>query len=379
MRCLAPLDELRLLLRPAGGGIHVVSTGKAEQLDLLRRLYGARDAAGVEARWHEALSRIPRARVVVLGVPSDTGASLVRGAAWGPVALREGLLRADPGFPAWAEGLGIVDAGDVRVVPQLLLDEMLADTTVADVRRALYGQDIDLPVAPLSIAERAAGAILALAPRAAIVALGGDHSIAWPVLRALVRAHGPIAIVQPDAHTDLLRERQGVRICFASWAWHANELIGRSGRLVQVGIRASNRVQGDWEAETGVRQFWAEEIRRRGEDAVLADLVAHLGRIGVTRAYFSNDIDGTDPAFAPTTGAPEPGGLRPEFVLRLIREVAQALPLCGGDIVEVAPPLGSPDESRRTVEVAATYLRETLCACSNSAASESASSRKVTG
>ena len=351
-------------MRPAGGGIHTVSTGKAEQLELQRRLYRARDASDVEVKWHEALGRISQARVVMLGVPSDTGASLVRGAAWGPLAIRDAAVRADPDFPEWAAALGVVDAGDVRVVPQLLMDEMLATGTISAVRHALYGADNGLPVSPLSIAQSATRAILDLAPRAAVVALGGDHSIAWPILSALVATHGPIAIVQPDAHTDLLRERQGVRICFASWAWHANELVGRRGRLVQVGIRASNRTRSEWEAEADVRQFWAEEVRGRGEDAVLEDIVAHLRAVGVTRAYVSNDIDGTDPEFAPATGAPEPGGLSPSFVRRLIREVAATLPLVGGDIVEVAPPLGTPEGAARTVEVAVGYLRETLAACS---------------
>lgn len=364
---MAPLDELQLLLRPAGGGIHTVSTGRKEQLDLQRRLYRARDASDIEAKWHEALARIPEARVVMLGVPSDTGASLVRGAAWGPVAIRDAALHVDPDFPEWAAGLGVVDAGDVRVVPQLLADEMLAAGTIATVRQALYGADNGLPVSPLSIAERAARAILTMAPHTTVVALGGDHSVAWPILSALVAVHGPIAIVQPDAHTDLLRERQGVRICFASWAWHANELVGRGGRLVQVGIRASGRTQAEWESEAGVRQFWAEEVRRRGEDAVLDDLVAHLGAVGVTRAYVSNDIDGTDPEFAPATGAPEPGGLSPSFVRRLIREVSATLPLVGGDIVEVAPPVGTPEGAARTADVAVGYLRETLAACSRAA------------
>jgi agmatinase len=345
-----------------------VSTGKAEQADLQQRLYGAADAAGVEARWHEALGRIAGARVVVLGVPCDTGASLVRGAAWGPVAIREAAHRTDPAFGTWAAALGVVDAGDVRVVPQLLEDAMLSAGTVSEVRAALYGGPCDLPVSPLTITEHAVRAILELAPGAAVMALGGDHSIAWPVICGLVDRHGPIAIVQPDAHTDLLQQRQGVRICFASWAWHANERIGRQGRLVQVGIRASGRTRAEWEAETGVRQIWAHEVRERGEYVVLREIAEHLSRLGVRRAYLSNDIDGTDPAFAPATGAPEPGGLTPDFVRRLIREVAAAVPLAGGDLVEVAPPLGAPDGAARTLDVAAGYFRETLAACAASAA-----------
>ena len=87
------------------------------------------------------------------------------------------------------------------------------------------------------------------------------------------------AIVHVDAHTDLLPERLGVRLCFATWAYHANELLGRGGRLVQVGVRASSRSKQHWESTLGVRQFWAEEVRARG-DAVIDDVIAHLRALG---------------------------------------------------------------------------------------------------
>src|SRR5438046_3086220 len=106
---MTDLETLALLLRPAGGGVHMVSTGKTAQLDLQRRLYGAVDAAGVETSWRAALGRVASARVAILAVPSDTGAGLVRGAAFGPAGVRAALLDGMPDFPARAARAGIVD------------------------------------------------------------------------------------------------------------------------------------------------------------------------------------------------------------------------------------------------------------------------------
>jgi arginase family enzyme len=365
----AALEELARMLRPAGGGLYTVSTGRAEQQALQRALYGAADDAEVEARWREALAAVERARVAILGVPSDTGAGLMRGAAYGPQGVREALLRVCPAFRDIATREGIVDVGDVFVIPQLLHDDMLSEGQRRAAGAALYGADAaDLPVAPLSITERVVDRLLSLNADLRIFVVGGDHSVAWPVVSALARhAREPWAIVHPDAHTDLLPERLGVRYCFATWAYHANELLGRGGRLVQIGIRASGRDKAHWESTLGVRQFWADEVRARGE-AVIDDVLAHLRAIGVRRVYLSNDIDATDAAAAPATGAPAPDGLPVEFVRALIRRLGAALPLLGADVVEVAPPLGAPEDARRTAEVAAWYMLDSLAAMTGVAA-----------
>lgn len=358
------LGELSLLLRPTGGGVYTVSTGRAEQEALQRALYGAANAAEVDRRWRAALAAVPQARVAILGIPSDAGAGLVRGAAFGPQGVREAVLRLVPDFADRAGRLGIVDVGDVFVIPQLLHDDMLNDEQRAASRRALYGAGApaDLPVAPLSIAERAIDDLLRLNPALRLFMLGGDHSVAWPVVSALARhLHEPWAIVHPDAHTDLLPERLGVRYCFATWAYHANDLLGRGGRLVQVGIRASGRPRAHWEETLGVRQFWADEVRARGE-AVIDDVIAHLRAVGARRVYLSNDIDATDAVEAPATGAPEQQGLSRELVRALIRRVGAAFPLAGADVVEVAPPIGAPEGARRTTEAAAWYMLESLAA-----------------
>jgi agmatinase len=359
------LDTLARLLRPAGGGIHLISTGRAEQLGLQERLYGVSGEAAVQEAWKADLARLPSARVLLLGIPSDVGAGFQRGANLGPWAIRERLLADDPGFPARARAAGLLDLGDVFVVPQLLHDEMLSEAQLAASRRALYpGLSADaaslLPVSPLSIAERALALALRANPGAKVLALGGDHSTAWPVVKALAGVRRDLGVVQIDAHTDLLEERLGVRYCFGTWSYHANDLLGRRGRLVQVGTRASRHERAHWESKLDVRQFWAAEVNRDPEGALDA-IAGAVRRSGAKSVYFSNDIDGTDEAHADATGTPEPGGLEPGFVEALIRRLGRDVELAGGDVMEVAPSIArSAGGGERTVGLAARYLRATL-------------------
>jgi agmatinase len=362
---LDPVFELSCLLRPAGGGLYVVSTGRAEQLAMQRELYAADDEAAIDARWRADLARIAEADVVMLGVPADVGAGFLRGANMGPQAIRSALL-ARPEYRALAARAKVVDLGDVFVVPQLLHDEMLGAQQLEASRRALYPQvtaavRARLPVSPLSIAERALQLALAINPRAKPFVLGGDHSNAWPVAATMHAAHGAeLAIVQFDAHTDLLEERLGVRYCFATWSWHANERMGRGGKLVQLGIRASRRDQAHWESTLGVRQFWAAQCNAKGL-ATVDEVMAHLHRIGARKIYLSNDIDGTDARYADATGTPEPNGLEPALVHAVIARLGREFDVVAGDVMEVAPPIArTPDGAKRTVALAADYACTTL-------------------
>ena len=363
---MTPLEELALLLRPAAGGLYLVSTGREEQLALQRKLYGAETDAKVDERFRASLAGLAGARAFVLGIPSDVGAGFRRGANLGPQAMRTRLLEELPDWPTRSASLGVVDIGDVFVVPQLLHDDMLSAGQKEASRVALYPNvphDVRsrLPVSPLSIAERALDLVFAINPGIAPIVLGGDHSTAWPVAAALSRARKDRwGIVQPDAHTDLLEERLGIKYCFATWSFYANELLGRDGRMVQVGTRASRRDREHWESTLGVRQFWAADCLRDPEGALDA-LIAHLNERKVASVYFSNDIDGTDSEYADATGTPEPGGLEPDFVVALIRRLGAEVGMLGGDVMEVAPPLrDKPDSSERTVALAVRYLRETL-------------------
>lgn len=359
------VDRLAALLRPAGGGIHLVSTGREAQAALVRRLAGAVSDAEVSARWRAGLERAATARAVLLGVPCDVGAGFRRGANLAPAALRAHLLERDPAWFERARGAGLVDLGDVFTVPQLLHDEMLSEAQLKACRRALYpglaGAEA-LPVSPLSIAERVFADLLAVNPGLRLLTLGGDHSAAWPAAAALAVAHPGLGIVQLDAHTDLLAERLGVRLCFGTWSFHANQLLGRGGRLVQVGIRASRHDQAHWESTLDVRQLWAGEVRRDPAAAV-ERVVALLREAGVKALLLTNDIDGLDPDFAPGTGTPEPDGLSLDFALALIHRLGAEFELVGGDVMEVAPDLApDPVGRRRTLDSAVDCLVATAAA-----------------
>jgi agmatinase len=318
------------MLRPSAGGLYVVSTGRAAQLEVQRHLYGVSDEASIQNRFVAALDRIANAKAIILGVPSDVGAGYRRGANLGPQAIRSALIAADPDLRGWLDRRGIVDIGDV-------------------------------PVSPLSIEARVLDCVLAINPRVIPIVLGGDHSVAWPVAEMLAKhRRDRWGIVQPDAHTDLLAERLGIKYCYATWSYHANELLGRDGRLVQVGVRASRFPREHWESTLGVRQFWADECVK-DPAAALDAIVAHVKRTGVRSVYFSNDIDGTDERFVDATGTPERGGLDPDFVVALIERLGREVGLCAGDVMEVAPPVArTPDGAARTLDVAVRYARATL-------------------
>jgi arginase family enzyme len=364
---MTPLECLALLLKPAGAGVYLVSTGKAEQLSLQQRLYQVDSPKAVQEAFKRKLEQIESARGFVLGIPSDVGAGFRRGANLGPQAIRTALLAESTDWNAECRALGLVDLGDVFVVPQLLDDEMLSEAQLERSRRALYPEHAqsDLPVSPLSIAERAMNAVFTLNPTIKPFILGGDHSVSWPVVVSLHRARvllgaKPWGIVQSDAHTDLLEERLGVRHCFATWSFHANALIGRQGRMTQVGIRASGKDKAHWEQSTQVKQFWAADVLKDPQRA-MDDVVAHVKASGVDGVYFSNDIDGTDAQFASATGTPEPDGLTPQWLMQLIERLGQDVGVLGGDVTEVAPSLGPTSaDTQHTVSLAARYFKATV-------------------
>ncbi len=352
------LDELGWLLRPPGQGIHTVSSGKRELLARTRAYLGEFDE---HRPWREHLADVlaKRPPVAMLAIPSDTGAGIVRGAARGPEAIRAELGRAP-----------VPDLGDVFCIPHLLDEAMLAEGQRMRCQDALWpelevGRRRTLPVSPIGMAERARRLLLSLAPELKLFMIGGDHTVTWPVIAPLLeldRVH-EVGIVHFDAHTDLLPERLGVRICFATWAFHANAALGGGERLIQIGIRASARDRGHWERELEVRQIWADEALELGAEALAARVVEHLHHRGLRQIYVSNDIDGTDAHWAAACGTPEPKGLTPDLVVAVIQAVGREFELIGGDLVELAPGLSLDAEaSRRSIETSALYTRETLAA-----------------
>jgi len=357
-----PIARLEQMMRPAGGGLHVVTTGLAEQRALQRTIYKTARDEDIEARWRDALVTGCRdANVVIIGAPHDCGAGFTRGSNRGPGFIRQALLNA----PQHAyHAANVIDMGDIRVVPHLLADDMLSETQLRSCRDALYGEpNTDLPVSPLDLCAEVLRLIRASNPSAIPIILGGDHSLGWPGFETARQATEAVSgrrlgVLQIDAHTDLLAHRMGVKYCFGTWAYHANDALGRDGRLVQVGVRVSGYDRAHWETTLGVRQLRAHEVLERDPNELAHALVEHFHARGVTHLYLSHDIDGTDPAFAGATGTPEPDGLHPAWVRTLVQSLCRALPLVGADLVEVAPPLawGSQEEPERTLQTALDYL-----------------------
>lgn len=361
------IERLTQMLAPAGAGIHVVSTGREELRALQASLYGVEGSQEVRTIWRRRFEAIKEAKVVVLGVPSDTGAGFTRGANRAPGAIRARAIL-DPGHAY--QDPAVLDLGDVRVIPHLLSEEMLSPAQRSACQAALYGESPlrdSLPVTPLDICREALDHIRALHPSVRPVVLGGDHSVGWPAFASAFQhaereGNQRVGLLHFDAHTDLLEERLGVRYCFATWAFHANELLGRDGRLVQLGIRASAQDRAHWEETLGVRQYWPNEVGARPASEISREIIAHFRGLQVSAIYVSNDIDGTDEAFAAATGTPEPGGLHPDFVREVTQTVTAAFPYVGGDLVEVAPPLaGSCEgEPERTMETAHQYFDDLI-------------------
>lgn len=312
-----------------------MNTGKERKQHLQKKLYGQTE--NVEPLWQNNLDRLFNStqKAVILGIASDCGGGILRGANWGPLFLRNALLDLHPEINAF-------DLGDVRVIPHLLHDKYLNEQTIHHCRKALYGNtSIDLPVSPLSIAEEIAHQFYATFDDKGLFGIGGDHSTSYPLTKAFLLAKRnrgiKTAMVHFDAHTDLLRERLGIDICFGSWCTHILEYLPNPENLIQIGIRSSKRDKAYWEKTFGVKQFWAQDIKHNGASNVTEQILQHLKGIGVDELYVSFDIDGIDANVASATGTPEPDGLTPEDAQTIIKTIAAEYSITAADIMEIAP------------------------------------------
>lgn len=257
-------------------------------------------------------------RPVLIGVPSDVHSSFRRGAADAPRCIRE-VLSCASGNP-WSERLVRVDASETYEDRGDL--EFPANTEPADLITPVF-EDLGRRCRPF-------------------VALGGDHSITYPILKGLRGVWNSLTILHIDAHPDLYDEYDGDRLSHACPFARIME-EGLATRLVQVGIRATTPHQQEQARRFGVEQIdmlaWADEAY----PALVGDV------------YVSIDLDGIDPAFAPGVSHREPGGLTVRDVLKLIASLDSNL--IGADVVELNP---SQDVSGMTAGVAAKLTRELL-------------------
>lgn len=280
-------------------------------LSFLRRRY-TRDLTGVD--------------VAVSGVPFDGAVTYRSGARLGPRAIRAASvqlaeLKAFPfGFDPF-DTLSVVDYGDCFLNPHR------PETVVETITGHIAGL-LSAGVFPLT--------------------LGGDHFVAYPILRAVAAKHGPVALIHFDAHCDTWDD-DGARFDHGSMFLRAkNEGLVDVSKSCQIGIRTHN------DSDHGFEILTAPWIHRHGIDAAIK---AARERVGDAKAYLTFDIDCLDPAFAPGTGTPVVGGLSSAEALGILRGL-DGLDLVGADVVEVAPAY---DISEITAIAAATVAHDILC------------------
>jgi guanidinobutyrase len=270
-----------------------------------------------------------------IGVPLDIGTSNRAGARFGPRQIRaeSALLRpynmATGAAPF--DTLQVADLGDVPINTYSL------DKSMAIIER-FYDDVLAADCRPLT--------------------LGGDHTIALPILRALARRHGPVALVHVDAHADVNDEMFGERVAHGTPFRRAvDEGLVAGDKVWQIGLRGTGYAADDfdWPRSQGFTVVQAHELWYRSA-APLMEQVREV--VGIRHpTYITFDIDGIDPAFAGGTGTPEIGGLTVPQALEIIRG-CRGLNVVGGDLVEVAPPY---DPSGNTALLGANLLYEMLC------------------
>jgi agmatinase len=272
--------------------------------------------------------------VAIVGAPVDDLVSDRPGTRFGPRAIRAASCPPGPHLETKVDALAefrVVDFGDAPVVPAA--PEASRQAIEATVR-----QVVDAGALP--------------------VVLGGDHSIAEPDVRACAGRHGPLGLVHFDTHTDTGTEVFGVEPSHGTpmWALVESGHVDPS-RYVQIGLRGywPGPVELAWQAERGITSFFMHDVRELG----IAEVVRRAVEVvGAGPAYLSVDVDVLDPAFAPGTGTPEPGGMTSGELLRACREVARTIELVGAEVVEVIPTaVGSADV---TALVADRIVREIL-------------------
>ena len=267
-------------------------------------------------------STYDEADVVVIGAPFDGGTSHRPGARFGPMAIRQACyLPVDGSRPHMAlrvdalQDITVVDAGDVE----------------------MYSGDVETSIRSLEDAVYAVSSA-----GATPLILGGDHTIALPDATAVARHHGfgRVSMIHFDAHADT------GNITFGSLYGHGQPMRRliesgalRGDRFLQIGLRGywPEPDTLSWMAQQRMRSYEMTEVGARGLDACLSEAF-EIALDDCDGVFLSVDVDVCDPAHAPGTGTPEPGGLTARQLLDSVRRICLELPVVGMDVVEVAPP-----------------------------------------
>lgn len=272
--------------------------------------------------------------VGIFGIPYDGGVSYRPGPRFAPTAVRE-MSSLGRGFHMtrelnWIEKLKVADIGDCSTVP---IDQAQTYTLI----------------------EKYVSEVLSQSKK--FIACGGDHSTTLPVLRALKKHYGrPLQFIHFDAHLDTYPAAWGCEYHHGAFARHAveEELVDPK-KMLQIGIRGPLAAGNDLDFvnKHGIRVFTMDDIR----EAHLTDFLDQLPACDNTPTYISFDVDCLDPAYAPGTGTPVPGGMTSYEAQRILR--ALKIPnLVAGDVVEISPPF---DHAGITSLVGVDVMFEYLC------------------
>ena len=274
------------------------------------------------------------ADVAIVGAPTDDLVSDRPGTRFAPRAIRAASCPPGPHLEAGVDAfdeLRIVDFGDAPVIPA---DAERSHAAIEETVRQVLAAD------------------------AVPIVLGGDHSITEPEVRACAAVHGPIGLVHFDTHTDT-----GTQV-FGSERSHGTPMyrLVEAGwvdpkRYVQIGLRGywPGEPEFSWQRDKGITSFFMHDVRAEGIETLLDQTIKVVGEGPV---FLTVDVDVLDPAFAPGTGTPEPGGMTPLELLPSVRRIARELELVGADVVEVIPT--APGSADITALVADRIVRELL-------------------
>jgi guanidinobutyrase len=290
---------------------------------------------------HASMFRLPTQAsaagldIGLIGVPLDIGTSNRAGSRFGPREIRTESVMVRPyGMYTRAapfDSFQIADLGDVPINAFNLLKSI-------DIIEAFYDEALQHDIKPVSF--------------------GGDHTISLPILRAIARQHGPVALVHVDAHADINDEMFGEKIAHGTIFRRAlEEGLVQGDKMFQIGLRTTGYSADDfeWSRQQGARVVPAEECWYQSMAPLMGEIRAPIGPTPPVDLTF--EIDGLDPSVAPGTGTPEPGGLTSIQGIEIIRG-CWGLNLIGADLVEVSPPY---DTSGNTSLLAANLLFEMLC------------------
>lgn len=282
-----------------------------------------------------AIDDLSKLDAAIIGIPFDIGTSNKPGSRLAPRQIRDESRMLRPYNMATRaapfDSIAIADYGDVPINTFNLLKSI-------DIITEFYDEVVASDVKPFT--------------------MGGDHTIVLPILRALAKKHGPVAVVHIDAHTDINDLQFGEKITHGTPFRRALEenLIDPT-KVVQIGVRGTGYAADDfdWPREQGFRVVQAEECWHKSLVSLMDEVREQIGPDHPV--YISFDIDGIDPAYAPGTGTVEIGGLTVPQALEIVRG-CRGLNVIGGDLVEVSPPY---DTTGNTALLGATLIYEMLC------------------